>query len=50
MATLELEQSKKYDRLINALAIAIPVVVALLLGIRQKIASQTYEYCSGTVR
>ncbi|GAB3322266.1 hypothetical protein GCM10027299_17770 [Larkinella ripae] len=37
MVTLQIEQSKKYNRLINVLAIVIPVVVALLLGIRQKI-------------
>ena len=37
MVTLQIEQSKKYNRLINVLAIAIPVVVALLLGIRQKV-------------
>lgn len=37
MVTLQIEQSKKYDRLINILAILIPVVVALLLGIRQKV-------------
>ncbi|GAB3267640.1 hypothetical protein GCM10027347_36670 [Larkinella harenae] len=37
MVTLQLEHSKKYNRLINVLAIVIPVVVALLLGIRQKI-------------
>lgn len=37
MATLTIEQKPKYERIINVLAIAIPVVVALLLGIRQKI-------------
>ncbi|MFC5410583.1 DUF420 domain-containing protein [Larkinella bovis] len=37
MVTLPIEQSKKYNRLINILAIVIPVVVALLLGIRQKV-------------
>jgi putative membrane protein len=37
MVTLQIEQSKKYNRLINILAIVIPVVVALLLGIRQKV-------------
>ncbi|MGA0556145.1 DUF420 domain-containing protein [Larkinella sp. VNQ87] len=37
MLTLQLEQSKKYNRLINVLAITIPVVVAVLLGIRQKV-------------
>lgn len=37
MATLTIERKPKYERIINVLAIAIPVVVALLLGIRQKI-------------
>jgi putative membrane protein len=37
MVTLQIEQSKKYSRLINILAVVIPVVVAVLLGIRQKI-------------
>ncbi|WP_128545583.1 DUF420 domain-containing protein [Larkinella soli] len=37
MNTLQLEQSKKYDRLINTLAVAIPVAVAVLLGIRRKV-------------
>lgn len=37
METLLLEKSPKYNRLINILAIAIPVAVALLLGIRQKV-------------
>lgn len=37
MATLTIERKPKYERVINVLAIAIPVVVALLLGIRQKI-------------
>ncbi|WP_353723006.1 DUF420 domain-containing protein [Dyadobacter sp. 676] len=37
MATLTIERKPKYERIINILAIAIPVVVALLLGIRQKI-------------
>lgn len=37
MVTLQVEQNKKYSRLINILAIVIPVVVALLLGIRQKV-------------
>jgi len=37
MATLELERSQKTERLINVLAAAIPVVVAILLGIRQKV-------------
>ncbi|RRA99019.1 DUF420 domain-containing protein [Larkinella rosea] len=37
MVSLQIDQSKKYSRLINILAIAIPVVVAVLLGIRQKV-------------
>jgi putative membrane protein len=37
METLLIEKSPKYNRLINILAIAIPVVVAVLLGLRQKL-------------
>jgi putative membrane protein len=37
MATLTIERKPKYERIINILAVAIPVVVALMLGIRQKI-------------
>jgi putative membrane protein len=37
MATLIIEKKPKYERIINILAIAIPVTVAALLGIRQKI-------------
>nr|WP_295925924.1 DUF420 domain-containing protein [uncultured Dyadobacter sp.] len=37
MATVTLEKKPKYERIINILAIAIPVAVALMLGIRQKI-------------
>jgi putative membrane protein len=37
MATLIIEKKPKYERIINILAVAIPVAVALLLGIRQKI-------------
>jgi putative membrane protein len=37
MATLIIEKKQKYERIINVLAIAIPVAVAALLGIRQKI-------------
>ncbi|MPR33796.1 DUF420 domain-containing protein [Salmonirosea aquatica] len=37
METLLLEKSPKYNRLINVLAVAIPLVVAVLLGIRQKV-------------
>ena len=37
MATLVIESKPKYERIINVLAIAIPVAVAVLLGIRQKI-------------
>jgi putative membrane protein len=35
--TIDLKKSHKYNRIINILAIVIPLVVALLLGIRQKI-------------
>jgi len=37
MATLELQQNQKTERLITVLSAAIPVVVAILLGIRQKV-------------
>ena len=37
METLILENNRKYNRLINILAVAIPLVVAVLLGIRQKV-------------
>ena len=37
MATVVLEENKKYRKIINNLAIAIPVAVAVLIGIRQKI-------------
>lgn len=37
MATVVLEKKPKYDKIINVLAVAIPLVVAVLLGIRQKI-------------
>ncbi|HEV7346738.1 DUF420 domain-containing protein [Telluribacter sp.] len=37
METLILEKSAKYNRLINVVAVLIPVVVAVLLGIRQKV-------------
>ena len=37
MATLILEKKQKYQRIINILAIAIPVAVAAILGIRQKL-------------
>jgi putative membrane protein len=37
MATIAIERKPKYERIINILAVVIPVVVALLLGIRQKI-------------
>jgi putative membrane protein len=37
MNTLVLEKSSKYNRLINVLAIVIPIAVAVLLGIRQKV-------------
>ena len=42
MATLILEKKPKYERIINILAIAIPVAVAVLLGIRQKIDLGTW--------
>ncbi len=37
MATVLVEENKKYRKIINILAIAIPVAVAVLIGIRQKI-------------
>jgi len=37
MATVLVEENKKYRKIINVLAIAIPVAVAVLIGIRQKI-------------
>ncbi len=37
METLLLDKSPKYNRLINTVAVAIPLVVAVLLGIRQKV-------------
>src|SRR5215217_4611868 len=37
MATIVLEKKPKYERIINILAVAIPLAVAALLGIRQKI-------------
>ena len=38
MATLMLDKDKKkYERIINILAIAIPIAVAAILGIRQKV-------------
>ncbi|WP_435353238.1 DUF420 domain-containing protein [Emticicia sp. SJ17W-69] len=37
MATIELKQEQKSMTLINVLSVAIPVVVAILLGIRQKV-------------
>ena len=37
METLLLDKSPKYNRFINVVAIAIPLVVAVLLGIRQKV-------------
>ena len=42
MASLVLEKKPKYERIINILAIAIPVAVAVLLGIRQKIDLGTW--------
>lgn len=42
METLVLEKSRKYNRLINVLAVAIPLVVAVLLGIRQKVDLGTW--------
>jgi putative membrane protein len=37
MQAIVLEKNEKYTRLINILAIAIPLVVAVLLGIREKV-------------
>lgn len=37
MATLELEKSPRLEKTINVLALIIPVVVAILLGVRQKL-------------
>ena len=37
MGTLVLEKKQKYQRIINILAFAIPVAVAAILGIRQKV-------------
>ncbi|MCE7073375.1 MULTISPECIES: DUF420 domain-containing protein [unclassified Dyadobacter] len=37
MASLVLEKKSKYERIINILAIVIPIAVAALLGIRQKV-------------
>lgn len=37
MASLVLEKKPKYERIINILAIVIPIAVAALLGIRQKV-------------
>ncbi|MCF0051165.1 DUF420 domain-containing protein [Dyadobacter sp. LJ53] len=42
MATLVLEKKPKYERIINILAIVIPIAVAALLGIRQKIDLGTW--------
>jgi putative membrane protein len=42
MATLVLENKPKYERIINVLAIVIPIAVAALLGIRQKIDLGTW--------
>ena len=42
MATLVLEKKPRYERIINILALAIPVAVAALLGIRQKIDLGTW--------
>jgi len=42
MATLILEKKPKYERVINILAIAIPIAVAALLGIRQKVELGTW--------
>lgn len=37
METLLLDKNPKYNRLINVVAVVIPVVVAILLGIHQKV-------------
>ena len=42
MATVLVEENKKYRKIINILAIAIPVAVAVLIGIRQKIDLGTW--------
>lgn len=42
MQTIPLAQERKANRLINTLSIAIPVAVALMLGIRQKVDLGTW--------
>lgn len=42
METLLLNKNPKYNRLINVVAVVIPVVVAILLGIRQKVDLGTW--------
>ncbi|TDE12355.1 DUF420 domain-containing protein [Dyadobacter psychrotolerans] len=42
MATLILEKKQKYQRIINILAIVIPLAVAAILGIRQKVDLGTW--------
>lgn len=42
METLVLEKGKKYNRIINVLAIVIPVAVAVLLGLPQKLDLGTW--------
>ena len=42
MATLILEKKQKYQRIINILAVAIPIAVAAILGIRQKVDLGTW--------
>jgi putative membrane protein len=37
MAIIALEKDKKYSKVINVVAVAIPLVVAVMLGIRQKV-------------
>ncbi|CAG5074423.1 hypothetical protein DYBT9623_05106 [Dyadobacter sp. CECT 9623] len=37
MSTLILEKKPKYERIINILAVVIPIAVAAILGIRQKV-------------
>lgn len=42
MVVLTIEQRKKYLRIINILALAIPVAVAAILGIREKVELGTW--------
>ena len=42
MATLTLDKKPKYQRIINILAVIIPIAVAAILGIRQKVELGTW--------